>query len=454
MKLKIHPKASENFNTKIEELKAQLRFKYEPKKTEKVANNPDIHVSGVFDETNIKGEVKLHWQDSNGNIAARAFGIRGKLLGLFDEDYKNLHRIAENLQKSTNPKNVVSVELISEVIFDWIKQNYLGANLPQMTEFVLAECEKHIIEAEIWIPISELHIQVPFNLGKVTLRTITKEFMDNYENSTISKLTKPEDVEPVKQYFTRKRSQIQNRAVSIIKVEAEPRLAYQIAFEETERALSVLRLYSPTNLHPTKTCYVAPLEKQHKDGNVYLVVKDEKVIEYVSGISDKTANHWNLSKRDLDEYKTIGLGFLSNLLTTDTLTDFQQKLLEALFLYSRATLSKELSDRLVYTLVTLETIFVKDRKETLQDNISLRMAQMHPVSVQERKEIIKNIKAAYALRSSFIHHGESIDIDDLETLKKFMCNTWLSLIEVVLIASKDITTQEFFEELENRRVGG
>lgn len=90
----------------------------------------------------------------------------------------------------------------------------------------------------------------------------------------------------------------------------------------------------------------------------------------------------------------------------------------------------------------------------MQDNISLRMAQMHPVSVQDRKEIIKNIKDTYALRSSFIHHGESIGIDDSETLKKFMYNTWLSLIEVVSFAAKDITTQQFFEDLDNRRVGG
>jgi hypothetical protein len=101
-------------------------------------------------------------------------------------------------------------------------------------------------------------------------------------------------------------------------------LAYQIAFEETEKALSVLRLYSPTNLYPTKTCYVAPLEKQHKDGSVYLVVKDEKVIEYVSDILIKRQTSLESIKKDLDDYNTIGLGFLSNLLTKDNLTDFNK----------------------------------------------------------------------------------------------------------------------------------
>jgi hypothetical protein len=85
MKLEIHPKASENFNSKMEELKNQLRFKYESNEKKKIPDNPNIHVSGVFNETNIIGEIKPYWTDSDGKIAARAFGIRGKLLGLFDE---------------------------------------------------------------------------------------------------------------------------------------------------------------------------------------------------------------------------------------------------------------------------------------------------------------------------------------------------------------------------------
>ena len=454
MKLEIHPKAWESFNQKIEELKPQLRFKYEKQMIKKVSNNPNVHVSGHFDETNIIGEIKLYSRDLSGNIAARMFAIRGKQLGLFDEDYKNLNRIAENLQKSTNPKNVVSIDLISELIFEWLKQEYFGENTQNAIEFVLSECEKCIREVEIWIPISHLHIESPFILGKITFKTITKKFMDEYENSYKSEITNPDELIKLEHHFERKRSKIQNLAVATMKIEAEPKQAYEIVLDRTERVMSILRFFSPTNLFPTKICYCAPIEKQHIDGRVYLVVKDGKVIEEASGFSDKSIEHWNLSNEDLDTYTKVGLDFLGNLLNKKDLTDFQQKLLETLFLYSKASLAKELSDRLVYTLVALETIFLKDASEPIQDNISLRMAFMHPVSVEERKLIIKNVKDTYALRSSFIHHGKRVSSDDLETLRRFMFDTWLSLTELISLAAKDITKQQFFEELENRRVGG
>ena len=91
----------------------------------------------------------------------------------------------------------------------------------------------------------------------------------------------------------------------------------------------------------------------------------------------------------MDEYAKIGLGFLGSLIYKSDMTDFQEKLMETLYLYSKASLAKNISDRLVYTLVALESIFLKDANEPIQDNISLRMAFMHPISVEERKLIVK-----------------------------------------------------------------
>lgn len=452
MKLELHQQAIKNFDSKISNLKSQLRFKILQKSIPK--NNPNIHISGHFDSTNIIGDLKLFQRDIDGNISSRMFGIRGKQLGLFDENHQNLVHIAENLQKSIKPTNVVSVEFLSEQIFEWLKQSYLWKTKQNPIEFILGECEKNIEEIEIWIPISHLHIQSSFKLGNITFQCITKKFMDDYENSLKKKFTDSNDLIRFGHHFERKRAKFQNLAVATMKIEAEPEHAYEIVLQETERALSILRLFSPSNLYPTKICYCAPIEKQHMDGRVFFVIKDDVVKNEISGFSDKSISDWNLTNNDLTEYVKIGLGFLGSLLQKEDKTDFQEKLLESLYLYSKASLAKNIPDRLVYTLVALETMFLKDANEPIQDNISLRMAFMHPVSVEERKLIVKNIRDTYALRSSFIHHGKSIKIDDLEILKKFMFNTWLCMIELVNFASKNITQKQFFDELETRRLSG
>jgi hypothetical protein len=450
----MHPQASQNYNKKAEELLMCLRPAPDHLKPKDIPHNPNIHISHQFTQANIIVEMGYGWTEFTGNVAARAFGEGGQMIGLFDEDHTNLVRLAEAIQKSIIPRGVVSLGLLSELIFDWLKQQRRGASISMMTEYVLAECEKQIKEMEVWIPISLLYIESPFILGKITFRAITKAMVDDWENSAKAKLTEPEESDSVKQFFERIRKEIQGLATATIKVQAEPRRAYEIAAEESEKAMNMLRIFTPANFHPSKICYSAPWGKQHQDSDRYLLVQDGKIIGHTSGFSDKSRVHWNLSNEELQMNIDAGLGVLSNLLKADRLTDFQKTVLEALFLYSRSSLAKQLSDRLVYILVALESVFLKDSNEPIQDNISLRMAYMQPISVEERRAITRNVRATYSLRSSFIHHGHSISVDDIATLQEFVKNAWFSLQALIPLAATEITKEEFFNNLEDRRLAG
>lgn len=455
MKLIIHPQASENYNSKIEELVTKLTLEHPliEKMNEPVPSNPDVHTSFHFDETNIIGEIKFGWTDDSGRYSARAFNNGEKIVGLFDNDYKNLIRIAEAFQKGITPKGTVSIELLEDLLFDWVKLKSRNETELSMTEFILSECEKQIKEYEVWIPISLLYIQSPFVLGKITFRAITKSMIDDWETRDLSK-AKEKEIEAIKIYFERIRKDIQGFATATIKVEAEPIRAYEIAFEETEKAMSVLRLFSPVNFSPTKICYSAPWGKQHQDKNRYLLVQDKKIVYNSLGFSDKTKPYWNLSKEDLDRYIAAGLDVLNFLLNKERLTDFQEKYLEAISIYSRSSLTKQLSDRLIYILVALETIFLKDSGEYIQDAISLRMAYMQPVSIEERRAVVSNVKKIYKLRSSFIHHGQNISVDDMAIVDEFASNACLSLLALTDYVVSDMTLENFFEFLENRKLSG
>lgn len=234
------------------------------------SSNPNLHTSFHFNETNIIGEIKYGWTDSSGKKAARAFVKEEGLVGLFDDDYKNLIRVAEGFQKSINPKGAVSIELLEELLFDWIQLKSRNETDLNMSEFVLSECEKQIKEYDVWIPISLLYIQSPFILGKITFKAITKSMVDDWENRTLSKVKEQKEIDSIKIYFERIRKEIQGFATATIRVEAEPIRAYEIAFEETERSMSALRFFSPANFSPTKICYCASWGKQHQDSRRYL----------------------------------------------------------------------------------------------------------------------------------------------------------------------------------------
>jgi len=453
MKLELHPEASQNYNDKAQEVLKKLQ--QAPKEYENRGGkpNPNVHAVHTFTAKNIIGEMGFGWTDFTGNVTAKAFSEQGQLIGLFGPDYIELARLAEGMQKSIRPRAVISVRRLSNSIFEWLKQCYRGQTMPPMTEFVLAECEPLVKSRDVWIPISQLFIQSPFTLGKVTFRAITKDMMDDWEQRTLAKAKDAEEITSIKHGFEQHRKSIQALATATIPVVGDPERAHEIAFEQIDRTVSLLRLLSPANIHPTKVCYSAPIGKAHEDSYRFLFVEDHKIIYHSAGLTDTSRRHWNLSNEDLNTFAPE-LDVLDMLLKSDRLTDFQETILKALVLYSRSSLAKEISDKLLYILIALETAFLRDQGEYIQDAVSLRIAYMQDVSVQARRGIIKNVKAAYALRSSFVHHGEYVDLDDTTTLVVFMRNALLSLMALIPFAATKITRQQFFEHLEDRRLGG
>jgi hypothetical protein len=227
----------------------------------------------------------------------------------------------------------------------------------------------------------------------------------------------------------------------------------EIAFEETDKTVSILRFFSPANLDPDKICYSAPYGMQHEDRYQYLLVEAGKIVGFESGLTDKASTYWNFSNEDMNTWAPE-LRILSTLLKKDRLTDFQTAVLDALIVHSRSLMAKQISDRLIYLLVALESIFLKDTAEVIGEALSLRMAYMRDVSVPERRQIIENVKKAYKLRSLFIHHGKRISVEDKQVLKEFMINAWLSLAALIPLAASEVTKKEFFDNLENRRLAG
>jgi hypothetical protein len=75
-------------------------------------------------------------------------------------------------------------------------------------------------------------------------------------------------------------------------------------------------------------------------------------------------------------------------------------------------------------------------------------------TVDERKNILSNVAKTYSLRSSFVHHGKRISIDELRMRKNFMMNAWRSLGSLIDMHYKNpmLTRDQFFGNLEERRL--
>lgn len=138
----------------------------------------------------------------------------------------------------------------------------------------------------------------------------------------------------------------------------------------------------------------------------------------------KTALECGLVAWDLDAavtYHSITLASLHGL-ASNTKTDFRRQLYDALLLYSRSSVTSDIAVKLVFVLVAIESILLKDFNEPIAKNIGEWMAFLVGDALEAKKAVVTNVDRIYKLRSAFIHHGDTIE--DVEMVREFLGHAW------------------------------
>lgn len=445
LKLELNQQAIESFNARASQLLTAI-VSQPPPPGNVDPEKLDLHIAGSIPMSEMQDFTKSH-SDHLDREDARFFSDGQNITGLAREGFKDLRRLSEAMQKAIRPRGTVSLEYLTDLIFEWVKGKYEEKTLPPMTEYVLEACEKRIEEIEILIPISSLRIQSPFTIGRVSFATLTRQTIDKWQAQFTAH--RPEGAETAAILTTRWRKQMQGYAAATVKIEAEPIRAAEVAFEETEKAVGLLRFFSGANFHPQLVSYCAPLGALRDNRRNYFRVRGEEMVEFYAS---NRRRDWPLSDADLSENRRLGLDTLSALLLQEEITDFQEELIQALLLYSKSSTAHDVAEKLIYILIAIESMFVKDGQEALQSSIRERMAFFAGRSGAEREAIRDNVTMIYGIRSSFLHHGRHVGIDKLDAIEEFMLLAWRCLQGLIQLGAKDTTTkEEFFRALEKKK---
>lgn len=456
MPIEVHSEATKSFDRKAEGLLAKLTpHPGPPRRGTAGGFRPDTHVSAVFAEEDIIGEVQATSQvvDQDGTEVGRYIEHGQNMVGLVGDSFSELVRLAEAMGKTPALRDTVSIGFLVDSIFAWMRGRLAGGVESGMTEFVLAQCEEQIQEVELWLPVAWLNIESDIRLGRTTFRTISRRMLDEWQ-ARIPAFEDHDTQARVKHALEQERHQLLGFAAAVVQVRAEPQRASEIAFAEAERAISLLRFFSPANFSPRRVSYCTLMGRELLGGYESLTVKEGKIVLHESGALERNEPSWRISNAKLAE---IGgaLAALGGLLEPEKQTEFQGAVLDALLLYSRSSLAKEYADKLVYILVALESLLLKDGNEPIQKSLGERMAVLVGRTVDERLAIIKNVMDTYRLRSQFIHHRQGIGIDDVQTLQTFMANTWTCLYAIAVGNSNLFDSkQKFLDALERVRLSG
>jgi hypothetical protein len=169
---------------------------------------------------------------------------------------------------------------------------------------------------------------------------------------------------------------------------------------------------------------------------------------YSTGVLDRETA-WPLTKTHMAFFPNV-LERLHKLAANQHRTKFQQAIYDALLIYSRNSVAITPADKLVYILVGLESVLIRNTNEPLGKNIGERMAFLIGDSLESRKAVVANVDEVYKLRSSFIHHGGSVE--HIELLSTFMLNAWTCFSVLLENADRYRTKGDLIAALEERKL--
>ncbi len=443
----IHPDAKRNFDEKASLLAASLTS--DPPLFDDNHFPIAPHIAGSIPQDHIvPGSSVWSRMDHSGGESARYFEVDDHVFSLEGETYSAFRRLAESMQRTEALRDKISLDTVIELLTDWLRAARKGQSTVTATEFVLSKCPDMVSEYTVLLPLYELFIEEPFEIGRVLVRTVTEEEIDGW----VADWTKeyPEAADSFKVSGQKWKRDLQGKATASITLVAEPKRASEVARREAEDALAMLQVFSVGMLVPEARCYWTLLGSERVESLTYFILQGQTLKHGHSGFYRFRNTTGKISKALLTDLKARGLDLASALLRLSKRNEFQEHLLDALLMYSRAALQDGLAEKLLYIVVALESLLLRDDKEAIQQNLGERIAFTIGGNVEERKRVIKVTKDAYSLRSGFMHHGA--DVDDLKVIEEFMLYTNV-FFERMLQATNLFTTKaHFLDTLENRKL--
>ena len=420
MSIEFHPDAKKNFDDKAHEICSRLKEEEEPAQSE-AGFSPDGYISETYTEEDIIGGLSLGAVNYAGEeVAKYLHPHKGRKIAIEGEDYARCAILADSMQATSALKNRVSRDFVKDTLFEWLEARHSGGTSNTFTDFLCEKADEAIKSTCIWLPIAKTHVQHQFSIGqRVTIRPITTAQMDEWdENWEV-----PEEFADKKRiYMERRRKQLQGLAAAVIEVVGELQRSEEIAVDHVEKVLSLLRFYSPANFDPRLVSYCTLLGSENEERRIALFSSGTKLVHVRRGFTDPSAFPWALRSAQIAAIRQAGLDKLALVLEKPDKTDFQSDVLGSLLLYSRSSLTKDISGKLVYIFAAMESILLRDTTEPIQQNLADRVAFLVSQDADRRMEVANLLKKVYGLRSSFVHHGRQIT--DLELLKNFMKTAW------------------------------
>ena len=364
-------------------------------------------------------------------------GVKHSLNG---DGYRALRSLATQALKAQPIGNLATAGWVEQTLRNWTKATFRGECSQGASDFLATTLSAEVAQISVWVPLEQLHVQDPIRLGRSELRPVTHAFLAN--------MVAKAPVEYREQMAARLK-RYSGAAALVVDCESSPDKAREAALNVVERTLGVLSLLSPGALHASEASGVCLWGSHRRQSASTFEIRADGHSSSWEGATAPFPGSEVFDRTRAVEFEPI-LKSLHELLSADGKTAFAEKVLDALSVYRRAVISPEPAEKLIFVFVALEMLLVRDGNESLQDNVATRMAFLIGADVQGRRQIVKTVKEAYALRSKFIHHG-NMQVR-AEEADPFLLAAWRCLLELVNAIDRFASKDDLLNDLDDRKL--
>lgn len=394
----------------------------------------------------------LFKRDIFGNIVARYFPHDdGKIYGLGTDAYQLLRRAADQALKTQWVRQLAGRAYVEDHLFLWCRKSFREDKPQPFTEYLEGRTTSELCLTPVWVPVALLEVEedLPFGPGKFS--PMTAALFDEHEARYIEGA--PARADDIKSLFASKREKYQGRAAVVLEIQAVRGYALERAVELAEDMVGLLRLYSPAAAVPWLVCPSAIAGTEYEPNTTAISYGRDGTFQMSQGALKPFPFPWQISTKRWAEISANHLSALAKLIGEGAgLSELQLRLRTSILTYSKGLTMRTPADRLVYSLSALESLFLRDSSEPIQQNLGERLAFLLHKDTAQRQNIVRTVRAAYNLRSRYIHHQQSIAEDT--ALADFFPIAASALFTTLANVEKFATPLDFIDAIDHVKFGG
>jgi hypothetical protein len=361
--------------------------------------------------------------------------------GFDEEQYARFNQLIQNLHSTEQLNQKVSSKFIEAESFNWIigvyKKQQADDNL---FNYLITKADEEVKPHIFYFPILNLEIEQAFKIGNAEFTYFTKEYFDNlYETLKAKDDTYTE--ENFRQIF---RKDFQGQVLVKVTVTAERDKAEEIAKQDSEIAVDVLKLYSESAIVPErKTMFDLNYKLGYQVQSNFLTQKPNESESLAISIQFNN-QPLNITQKLYESAYQSGLKVFSDYISLRKKDELHEIIIQSIHLFGSAISNWDLHLRCVNLITILESIFLKaDESNDMERRTKARLAKALTNKHQEKERLKTIFSNIYQVRHKMIHKAKRIEINSMELseAQMNMVNLFLRLIELnTKFGFKDKTT--------------